>query len=123
MSNISVKINLRQLKSTVRVMKAKTGDLEFLLIPIKANQLVVGEKGIYLDLMGFEIKERKPDRKDTHLVKQSFSKEVYEAMTDQEKREAPIIGNMIVWGFQEPAPNELPAGELTMDPESDDLPF
>ena len=122
MSNISVKINLRQLKSTVRVMKGASGDIECLVIPINVNHLVKGEKGIYLDLMGFEIKEKKADRKDTHLVKQSMPKEVYEVMTEAQKKEAPILGNMIVWGYQEAEPVEYSVDELPDIP-GDDLPF
>jgi len=62
MSNISVKINLRQLKSAVRTMKSASGDVECLIIPIVAKHLVKGEKGVYIDLMGFELKDKKPDR-------------------------------------------------------------
>ena len=56
-----------------------------MVIPIEENQFVDGEKGVYLNLAGFEIKEKKGDSKDTHLVKQSFKKEVYEKMTEDEK--------------------------------------
>jgi hypothetical protein len=125
MSNISVKINLRQLKSAIRTMNGQSGDVECVVIPIAANNLVKGEKGIYLDLMGFELKERKPDRKDTHIVKQSFPKEVYDVMTDEEKQKSPILGNMIVWGWQEPAPVNVELAEPTDPTEGTDgdLPF
>ena len=46
MSNISIKINLRQLKSAVRTMKADSGNIECLIKPIDQNYLVRGEKGI-----------------------------------------------------------------------------
>jgi hypothetical protein len=104
-------------------MKGMTGDIEVLIIPVVANNLVKGEKGIYLDLMGFEIKDKKADRKDTHLVKQSMPKEVYEAMSEQDRKDSPILGNMIVWGFQEPSPNEFPVGDNSFDPQENDLPF
>jgi len=123
MSNISVKINLRQLKSTIRTLKGQSGDIECVVIPIVANHLVKGEKGVYLDMMAFDIKEKKADRKDTHLVKQSMPKEVYEVMSEQEKKDSPILGNMIVWGFQEPTPNEFPVGDNSFDPQENDLPF
>jgi hypothetical protein len=125
MSNISVKINLRQLKSAIRTMKGTSGDVECVIIPIAQNHLVKGEKGIYLDLVGFELKEKKADRKDTHIVKQSLPKEVFETMTDEQKKETPILGNMIVWGFQEPAPVNVELAEISDPTEgtSDDLPF
>jgi DNA-binding cell septation regulator SpoVG len=122
MSNISIKINLRQLKSAVRTMKSASGDIECLIIPIDQNHLVKGEKGIYIDMQAYELKERKPDRKDTHLIKQGFPKEVFDAMTDEEKKTTPIIGNLVVWGYSEPAPVNVEIVE-TQPGESDDLPF
>ena len=122
MSNISIKINLRQLKSAVRTMKGASGDIECVVIPIAANHLIVGEKGIYLDMQAYELKEKKADRKDTHLVKQGFPKEVFDAMTEEEKKTTPIIGNLVVWGFTEPAPVNVEIVE-TQPGESDDLPF
>ncbi len=122
MSNISIKINLRQLKSAVRTMKGASGDIECVVIPIAANHLIVGEKGIYLDMQAYELKEKKADRKDTHLVKQGFPKEVFDAMTEEEKKTTPIIGNLVVWGYTEPAPVNVEIVE-TQPGESDDLPF
>ena len=107
--NMSIKINLRQLKSHVMKMKAKDGMIDCLILPIAGNSLYVGEKGIYLDLQGYEIKEKKADRKQTHIIKQSFLPEVYGAMTEEEKRALPIIGDAILWGgFTEPDPNDFP---------------
>lgn len=125
MSNISGKLNFRQLLSHVMNMKGKNGDqVRCLIIPIKENHLVEGEKGVYLDFTGFEIaKEKRGDRKDTHLVKQSLPKEVYETMTDDQKQQLPILGNLIVWGFQEPSPREFEMGAAGGAPEEDDLPF
>ena len=122
MSNISIKINLRQLKSAVRTMKGNSGDIECVVIPIAANHLIVGEKGVYLDMQAYELKEKKADRKDTHLIKQGFPKEVFDAMTDEEKKTTPIIGNLVVWGYSEPAPVNVEIVE-TQPGESDDLPF
>jgi len=122
MSNISVKINLRQLKSAIRTMKGANGDIECVVIPIAANHLVKGEKGVYLDMTGFELKEKKADRKDTHIVKQTLPKEVFDAMSDEEKQKTPIIGNMIVWGYQEPAPVNVEVGDITEGTDGD-LPF
>jgi len=122
MSNISIKINLRQLKSAVRTMKSANGDMECLIIPIDQNYLVRGEKGLYLDMQAYELKEKKADRKDTHLIKQGFTKEVFDAMTDEEKKTTPILGNLIVWGYQEPAPVNVEIAD-TQQGEGDDLPF
>lgn len=121
MSNISVKVNLRQLKHTVKEMKKKDGSkLECLIIPIEPNHLYKGEKGVYLDLQAFELKEKKEGSKDTHLVKQSLPKEVYNGLSDEQKNAIPIIGNAILWnGTSEPEPQT----DNSIDDADDDLPF
>lgn len=121
MSQISVKINLRQLKHVVKTMKRKDGTtIECLIIPIKANNLYEGEKGLYLDLSAFALKEMKEGSKDTHLVKQQLPKEVYNAMSEEERKATPILGNAILWsGHSEPEPNTSSDIEMT----EDDLPF
>jgi hypothetical protein len=119
MSNISSKINLAALKHSVRKMKGQTGEVECLIIPIEANNLFKGEKGVYLDTTGFEIKNKTGTSKDTHLVKQSLPKEVYEKMTDEQKKEQPIIGSMIVWA----GGGSLGDAAIIEQDESDDLPF
>ncbi len=103
-------------------MKSASGDIECLIIPIDQNHLVKGEKGIYLDMQAYELKEKKADRKDTHLIKQGFAKEVFDAMTDEEKKATPILGNLVVWGYQEPAPVNVEIVE-TQPGTDDDLPF
>lgn len=126
MANISAKINLRRLQSAQMKLKGKNGNLvECVVIPIDANNLVRGEKGIYLDMIGFEYRERKPDRKDTHMVKQSLAKELLEKMTDDEKNALPILGNMVLWGHQEPEPVNFDMAPPADQPEGtdDDLPF
>lgn len=119
MGNVSVKINLSALDCAVQKMKGKTGDVEVLVIPIDKNHLYRGEKGFYLDLQCIELKEKKADRKDTHLVKQSLPKEVYSAMSDEDKKAQPILGNAIVWGES--------SGSTTVAPKSieegEDLPW
>lgn len=121
MSNISTKLNLAGLKHTRMSMKGKSGMVDCLIIPINANKLYKGEKGLYLDLTHLEIKDRSKQaegQKDTHLVKQSFTKEAYELMTDEEKRSYPILGNTIVWSQNSNEPQLANPIE-----ETDDLPF
>jgi len=121
MSNISIKVNLAGLIHGTRIEKGKTGEQECIIIPINQNYLHKGEKGLYLDLTAFEIKDRSKmdaSRKDTHLVKQSLPEEIYKAMTEEQKQSMPILGNLIVWGnnFNEPQLN------APTEP-NDDLPF
>lgn len=125
MGNISGKLNLRQLISVMTTMQGRNGETTGIFIPIDANHLYRGEKGaIYLDISAFEIKERKPDKKDTHIVKQSLPKEIRDAMTDEQKKAMPTLGNIIVWGHHDQSPQEFnDAGPLSLSPEEDDLPF
>lgn len=94
--NLAIKLNLAALKHTVQTMKGASGaDLEVLVIPIAANHLFRGEKGLYLDLTAFELKE--PKDRNTHLVKQSLPKEVYTTQTEEDKKAMPIFGNVLTW--------------------------
>ena len=119
MSKISGKINLMQLNAVVKNMKGQSGDVECLVIPIEKNRLFKGEKGIYLDLIAFEI-TNKSESKDTHLVKQSLSKEDRSLMTDEQIKAMPILGNLQVWGeYKEVEPQS----SMEVTDENDGLPF
>lgn len=74
-----------------------------------------------------EIKNKVGDSKDTHLVKQSLDKDLYNSMTKEEQRAMPILGNAILWGRREPEPqttNSLSESAVDQHEEDfDDLPF
>ena len=120
MSRITGKINLMNLVASRKVLSAKSGPVECLVIPIEKNKLFVGKEGVYLDLIAFDFESKKADNKDTHLIKQSFSKEVREAMTEEELKAMPILGNLQVWG--ERAETEA-VSDMTVQAENDNLPF
>lgn len=124
MSNISIKLNLAALKAVRRTEKGTSGPVDCLIIPIENNYLFKGKEGaLYLDLTAFELKEKKEDRKDTHLIKQSFPTEVFKAMTDEQKKATPILGNATVWsGERSPNGSSAPQGAPVIG-ELDDLPF
>ena len=134
MGNISIKLNLSQLKNVVREMPGKDGKkIKCLIIPIDENQLFTGEKGIYLDITAIEIKDRSKfsdTQKDTHLLKQSFSKAIYDEMSEEKRTAMPILGNAIQWGRKEPEPqtsNDLSESAVDQynanSEEESDLPF
>ena len=122
MSRISGKINLFQLNAVRKAMPGKLGPVECIIIPIEKNKLFVGEKGVYLDLIAFEVdpSKRKGESKDTHLLKQSFSKEVRESMSEEELKSLPILGSLQVWGEQT---EQAPISKTDLLKEEDDLPF
>ena len=129
MANISIKLNLKQLKHKETELTRKDGTIvKCLIIPIVENMLYEGEKGTYLNITAIEIKNKVGDSKDTHLLKQDILKEKYDLMTDEEKKSFPILGNAIYWGgFKEKEP--LVSQDLSDDDldnfkeEHDDLPF
>ena len=136
MANISSRINLTLLKHARREMNGQGGKkIDCLIIPIDENHLYKGEKGVYLDLTSIEIKDKSkqaPGQKDTHLIKQSFSREFYDTLTDEQKQAFPILGNTIDWSKVAPSePQPMQSSELSQsavdqyqDNEDDvDLPF
>ncbi len=118
MSNLNTKLNLAGLKHSRMNMKGKSGMIDCLIIPINENHLFIGEKGLYLDLSHFEIKNPTATQTDSHLVKQSLPKEVYEVMSEEQRRALPVIGNTRTWSGN----NNEPELSATIE-ETDDLPF
>lgn len=123
MSNLSIKINLTKIPGAgVVELKGKSGAVKkCVYIPIEGADLYVGEKGVYLNTIAFEVKERKYS--DTHFIKQSLSKEKYEALTEQQKKDMPIIGGV------QPKQNAMPEASTEVSQETtpgespSDLPF
>lgn len=133
MGNISIKLNLNQLKHVVKDFTGKDGKtkVKCLVIPIDENMIYQGEKGNYLNITAIEIKDRSKfsaDQKDTHLLKQDIPRDKYESMTDEEKKSMPILGNAILWGGRsEPEPQiSYALSDSAVDQyndDVDDLPF
>jgi hypothetical protein len=117
MSNLNIKLNLQNLVCACRFEKGAAGPVECLIIPLEKNYLFKGEKGVYLDLTAFELKERKENK--THLIKQTLPKEIFKAMTDEQKRATPILGDVSVWEHTE----SEPVSDLKILDEGSDLPF
>ena len=113
---MNIKINLSNLISAVRYEKGESGHVECLIIPIDKNHLFRGKSGVYLDLTAFDLKEERDGQ--THLIKQSLPKEVYQKMSEEEKYAAPIIGSVSIPQQQ----TETVSSTEVLPPETD-LPF
>ena len=115
MANFSIRLDLQKVPGAfLTKIKGKNETKECLCIPIEDAKLFVGTKGTYLDLAAIEVKE--PKYEQTHLIKRSLPKDVYDAMSEEERKEQPIVGNM----------HELKATtqKITETAEAeDDLPF
>jgi hypothetical protein len=55
-------------------------------------ELFVGEKGVYLNMVAMEMQE--PKFGDTHYIKVSVDKDRYNSMTEEERKQQPILGGM-----------------------------
>ncbi len=117
---IKGRINLQSLVCTKMEVKGKNGQVKGLFIPLANNHIFEGEKGCYLDIVAFELKEPKDNQ--THLVKQSLPKDVREKMTQEEKNAMPIIGNLNTGGQSQSEHSGDVNGGKTASPD-DDLPF
>jgi len=120
MTIVTGSLNLSALKHIKMKAKGQNGEVDGLFIPIKANKLFASEKGnTYLNLVAFEMKEKKDY--GTHIVKQSLNKEEREKMTDEEKREMPILGNLNV--DNSPAETSNDEGDGKTFKQDDEVPF
>ena len=117
-SNISIKIDLLKIPGAVKHVLGKNNDVSCIVIPIAMANLFNGEKGVYMDLTAIPLTNPREGSKDTHLVKQSFSKEKFAAMTEEEKKALPILGNAIVWGDNSNNNNSSTPAAATTPPPS-----
>ena len=125
MSMITGSINLAALKYVLMTKKDKNGQpLKGMFIPLEVNKLQEHESGgIYLNLVAFDMKEAKEWA--THILKQSFSKEIREQIGDEKMKDLPILGNLKTSGSAPvAADNNAANGEVVDgDSEDDNLPF
>lgn len=134
MSNLAIKINLSRMPGVMfSKLTGKTGQKkDCVIIPVEDCHLFVGEKGVYLDLSAYELREQK--YADTHMVKQSFSKELIEDIkaeiqtNNPEFTEAEIQNilnslNPIIGGIKPFEKKAMQADEIIDMTGSDDLPF
>lgn len=117
--SISIKINALKFKgAATKDFPNKSGEaITYLMIPVKKNHFYVSEKGIYIDVTAHEFKGT---GKDTHIIKQKLPADITSAMSEEEKKALPIIGNAIDWDKGN-APVAQKAKVTVID--DDDLPF
>jgi len=120
---ITLEIDIAQLKHAL--MTTPKG-AKCVILPIEENEFEIYESKIKLKLVGFEYEDKRPNiqYKNTHLLKQYFTKEQLEAMPKEKKDAIPILGNARVSGSGQHAdapPKDLNNGKIASDPK--DLPF
>lgn len=93
MANYNIKTDLLKIAGAFMTnLKGKTATKHCLIIPVDEAGLYVGEKGVYLNMIAIEMREARFG--DTHCIKQSLDKAVYEKLTDEQRNAIPILGGM-----------------------------
>lgn len=92
--NLALHINLTRIPGAIFTkLTGKTGATkDCIIIPVDDAHLFVGEKGVYLDATALEFREQK--YADSHFIKMSVPKEIFEAMTEEQRNAIPIIGGV-----------------------------
>lgn len=120
MENLNIKINLSKLNGVVKIHSEKR-NADYIAIPIKENFLYQGEKGTYLNLTAFQQKEEKFG--DSHYVKNQIPSDVYNKMTDEEKRNQQILGSCKTFILEDKSLQEVDNQEFVSLDGEKELPF
>lgn len=90
MENFNLKINLA-LMNGVTTISSKGNKEKYVCIPLSDNYIFEGRRGLYLDLTAYSY-----DGKfgESHFLKLRIPKNVYEKMSDDDRRNTQIIGSM-----------------------------
>lgn len=94
-NNLLVSVQLTRLNRAGRILlKDKDGkQIDCLVIPIKLNNLFVSENNeIFLNMVAWESDKLKNEQ--THLLKQSLPKDIVDKMSEDDKKQMPIMGNV-----------------------------
>jgi hypothetical protein len=93
MSNLQIKLNLTKIQGAHFISLAgQKGPTKCIVMPVDDCNLYVGEKGVYLDLTAYEYKEKKYS--DSHFLKPNLPKEVFDAMTKEQRDAIDICGGV-----------------------------
>ena len=90
MKNFNVKINLA-LMNDVKTITSRKDNEKYVCIPLSNNYIFEGKKGLYLDLTAYSY-----DGKfgESHFLKNRIPKDVYEKMSEEDKKNIQIIGSL-----------------------------
>lgn len=122
MANYSIKTDLLKLQGAfVTNIKGKTATKQCLCIPIAESGLFLGKQGCYLNLTAIEMQN--PQYSDTHCIKVSFDKAVYDRMTEEQKAAQPIVGGLHELKRKPQAAVDLSANNPYIADTEEDLPF
>ena len=89
-----IKIDLQKLKNAfLRNFTGKTATKRCICIPIDDNpEIFLGERGCYLNVTAKE--NQNSQYGDTHYLRGNIPPEIYEKLTEEERKAIPFLGNM-----------------------------
>lgn len=120
--NYGLKMNLLALGGAfVANIQGKTAKKRCVCIPIEDAHLYEGEKGVYLSMNMWVSKNSQYG--DSHYLTQNLPKEVRDAMSDEEKKSLPILGNVKVMELPPKQVQEAVEIPASSNDDLDDLPF
>lgn len=90
MKNFNVKINLA-LMNGVKTITSKKDNEKYVCIPLSDNYIFEGKKGLYLDLTAYSYDGKYGE---SHFLKNRIPKDIYEKMSEEDKKNTKIIGSM-----------------------------
>ena len=127
--NYSLKIDIKKLnKAFVRSIQGKNATVDCICIPI--TEFYAGKNGeAYCNIEIVERKNGAGQYGDTHFAKQQLEKESYKALTEEQRKNIPILGSFqpSKFGNVETVVAEevraTPTTHTTTPPTFDDIPF
>lgn len=90
MKNFNVKINLA-LMNGAKTITSKKDNEKYVCIPLSDNYIFEGKKGLYLDLTAYSYGGKFGE---SHFLKNRIPKDVYEKMSEEDKKNTTIVGSM-----------------------------
>ena len=125
--NYQLKINAKALnRAFVYPIQGKTEKVECLCIPV--TEFYKGKNGELYCTFGITEKQTVGTYGDTHFAKQQLEKDSYNKLTEEQKKNIPIIGNMQPSKFGNTPKVEQVQDAVILPPfepaqSTDDLPF
>jgi len=124
--SLSGSIALTKLVHVKMEVKGKSGKVEGIFVPTKANHLVKGKEGALYMPARIYLRDEEDQYGQMGFISQSVDSKEWKAASDEEKellKKLPILGNIKDFSSTpDDATGDAGGGE-TFSPEADDLPF
>lgn len=123
MRNYGIRVNLQKLQNAfLRKFAGKTATKTCICLPIEDNpSLFLGEKGCYLNLIANA--QENPQYGNSHFVRGDIPRELYEQMTEEQRKSFAILGNMKPILPKQQQVDATTSMDAPEDQPQDDLPF